>query len=215
MRRPSLFFIAISFFVLAAFLAVGTVFSQGQAQEGETHALTVRDMLAMDRISDSRVSPDGKWVLFNVRETDLEANRGQTDIWLVGTDGKGLRRLTSHPAADFSARWSPCGKCAFFLSTRSGSSQVWRIKVDGGEAQQVTSLPLDIGSLVVSETGEYLAVTMEVFPGQTPEATAEKLEEIEKRKATGRLYEKLFVRHWDTFIIAQWMQTNNEMAVLR
>lgn len=187
MRRPSLFFIAISILTLGAFFAVSPASAQAQAPSGETHPLSVRDMLAMDRISDSRVSPDGKWILFNVRETDLEANRGRTDIWLIGTDGKALRRLTSHPAADFNARWSPCGKCAFFLSTRSGSPQVWRIKVDGGEAEQVTKLPLDIGNLVVSPVGEYLAVTMEVFPGQSAEATAQKLEAIEKQKATGRL----------------------------
>jgi len=197
MRRPSLFFLAI--LLSASGVAFSPVGAQTQAGPGETHPFSIHDMLAMDRISDSRVSPDGKWILFNIRETDLEANRGRTDIWLVGTDGKGLRRLTSHPASDFNARWSPCGKCVFFLSTRSGSSQVWRIKVDGGEAQQVTSLPLDVGNLVVSQVGEYLAVTMEVFQGQTPEATAKKLEEIEKRKATGRLYEKLFVRHWDTW----------------
>src|SRR4030066_1194219 len=187
MRRPSLFLIAVSCLVSGAFFAVGPVFSQAQAEKGEIHPFSVHDMLAMDRISDLRVSPDGDWILFNVRETDLEANRGRTDIWLIGTDGKGLRRLTSHPAADFNARWSPCGKCVFFLSTRSGSSQVWRIKVDGGAAQQVTSLPLDVAHLVVSQAGEYLAVTMEVFPGQTAEATAKKLEEIEKSKATGRL----------------------------
>ncbi|MFZ2053040.1 MAG: S9 family peptidase [Candidatus Aminicenantales bacterium] len=169
------------------------------AQSEETHPFSVHDMLAMDRISDTRVSPDGKWVLFNVRETDLEANRGRTDIWLIGTDGKSLRRLTSHPAADFNARWSPGSKLIFFLSTRSGSSQVWRIKVDGGEAEQVTKLPLDVGNLIVSPAGEHLAVTMEVFPGQSVEDTVQKLEAMEKRKATGRIYEKLFVRHWDTW----------------
>ncbi len=156
-------------------------------------------MLAMDRISDSQVSPDGKWIIFNVRETDLEANRGRTDIWLVGTDGKNLRRLTTHPAADYNARWSPCGKCVFFLSTRSGSSQVWRIKVDGGEATQMTKLPLDAGNLVVSPDGETLALTMEVFPGESVETTVRKLEAIKNRKATGRLYDRLFVRHWDTW----------------
>jgi dipeptidyl aminopeptidase/acylaminoacyl peptidase len=165
----------------------------------ETHPFSVHDMLAMDRISDSQVSPDGKWILFNLRETDLEANRGRTDLWLVGTDGKGLRRLTSHPAADFNGRWSPCGKRIFFLSTRSGSSQIWRIHVDGGEAEQVTKLPLDVGNLVVSPAGGQLAVTMEVFTGQSIETTVAKLEAMEKRKATGRLYEKLFVRHWDTW----------------
>ena len=188
------------------FLAVLTVFlsfglsagaaAQAQAPE-KTHPLTIHDMLAMDRISDSKVSPDGKWIVFNVRQTDLEANRGRTDLWLVGTDGKGLRRLTNHPAADFNGRWTPCGQWVFFLSTRSGSSQVWRIKVDGGEAEQITHLPLDVGSLVL--TKGLLAVTMEVFPGTTPEETAVQLDAIEKGKATGRLYEKLFVRHWDTW----------------
>jgi dipeptidyl aminopeptidase/acylaminoacyl peptidase len=185
--------------VLIVFLSVGLsarTVAQAQAPE-KTHPLTIHDMLAMDRISDSKVSPDGKWIVFNVRQTDLEANRGRTDLWLVGTDGKGLRRLTNHPAADFNGRWTPCGQWVFFLSTRSGSSQVWRIKVDGGEAEQVTHLPLDVGSLVL--TKGLLAVTMEVFPGATPEETAAKLEAIEKGKATGRLYEKLFVRHWDTW----------------
>jgi dipeptidyl aminopeptidase/acylaminoacyl peptidase len=165
----------------------------------DTHPFSAHDMLAMDRISDSQVSPDGKWIAFNVRTTDLDANRGRTDIWIVGADGRNLRRLTSHPAADSSARWAADGKGLFFLSARSGSSQVWRIRLDGGEAQQVTSLPLDAGTLVVSSDGKTLAVGVEVFPGQSLEATAKKLESLEKRKATGRLYDRLFVRHWDTW----------------
>ena len=171
-------------------------FAAAQAPE-KTHPLTIHDMLAMDRISDSQVSPDGKWIAFTVRETDLAANRGRTDIWLVGTDGKGLHRLTNHPASDFNPRWTPCSQWIFFLSTRSGSSQVWRIKVDGGEAEQWTRLPLDVGNLVVAKAK--LAFTMDVFPGLTPEATAAKLEAIAKGPATGRLYDKLFVRHWDTW----------------
>ncbi len=199
MRRISSIFIIVLVSASGMFPAVPAPGIHPPNPSVETHPFSVQDMLAMDRISDSRVSPDGKWVLFNVRETDLKANRGRTDIWLVGKDGSGLRRLTSHPAADFSARWSPCGKCVFFLSTRSGSSQVWRIRIDGGEAEQITHLPLDVGNLIVSPAGGILGVTMEVFPGQSIEDTVQKLEEIEKRQATGRLYEKLFVRHWDTW----------------
>jgi dipeptidyl aminopeptidase/acylaminoacyl peptidase len=186
-----------SIVLFLALLAVFPVLATAQAP-AKTHPLTVHDMLAMDRISDSRVSPDGKWIAFNVRETDLVANRGRTDIWLVGTDGQGLRRLTNHPAADFNGRWTPCGQWIFFLSTRSGSSQIWRIKVDGGEAEQISRLPLDVGNLVLVKG--MLAFTMDVFPGMTPEATAARLEAIEKGPATGRLYEKLFVRHWDTWV---------------
>jgi dipeptidyl aminopeptidase/acylaminoacyl peptidase len=203
MRRVLIAMIAIAFLTLNPAGAASSLQQQPQSQSQsppeKTHPFSVQDMQVMDRISDSQVSPDGKWIVFNVRETDLEANRGRTDIWLVDTDGKGLRRLTSHPAADFNARWSPCGKCIFFLSTRSGSAQVWRIKVDGGEAEQITNLPLDVGSLIMSPIGETLAVTMEVFPGISAEATAQKLEAAKKSKATGRLYEKLFVRHWDAW----------------
>jgi dipeptidyl aminopeptidase/acylaminoacyl peptidase len=157
-------------------------------------------MLAMDRLSDPQVSPDGRSVAFVRRETDLEANRGRTDLWLVDVDGKNLRRLTSHEAGDFNPRWAPDGESIWFISTRSDSSQVWRIRIDGGEAERVTDEPLDVGNLVVSRDGKYIAFTMEVFPdGSTPAETKDRLDEIEKKKSTGRIYERIFVRHWDTW----------------
>lgn len=170
------------------------------AARGQTHPFSVRDMLAMDRISDPQASPDGKRVVFVVRRTDLEANRGRMDLWLVSTETARLRRLTSHPENDSSPRWSPEGRTIWFLSDRSGSSQVWKIPVDGGEAEQVTDEPLDAGNLLLSPDGEHIAYTMEVFPGgETVECTDKRLEQLEQRKATGRLYDKLFVRHWDAW----------------
>ena len=166
----------------------------------QTHPFSVNDMLAMDRLSDPQVSPDGKWIVFVLRVTDLEANRGRTDLWLLGADGTGLRRLTSHPEGDSNPRWTPDGKSVFFISTRSDSSQVWRIPIDGGEAQQVTDLPLDVGNLLVSPNGNHIAFTMEVFPDcKTIAQTKDKLDEIKQRKTTGRIYERIFVRHWDTW----------------
>jgi len=164
----------------------------------ESHPFSVHDMLAMDRISDPQLSPDGKWIVFTLRKTDLEANRGRTDIWMVGVDGKGLRRLTSHPSSDWNPRWSKCGKKIWFLSDRSGSSQVWTIRVDGGEAEQFTDLPLDVGNLVVSPYGGYIAFTMDVFPDKgCPGCTKKKLDEIKNKKSSGILFEKVFIRHWD------------------
>jgi len=76
------------------------------------------------------------------------------------------------------------------------SSQVWRIAVDGGEAEQVTRLPLDVDALEVSPSGQYLLFAMPVFPGLSPEETKAKLDEKEKSKASGVLYERLFFREW-------------------
>jgi dipeptidyl aminopeptidase/acylaminoacyl peptidase len=165
-----------------------------------THPFSVHDMLAMARISDPQVSPDGKWIVFVLRQTDLEGNKGLTDIWLVSSDGADLRRLTSHKAADSNPRWAPDGKSIWFISTRAETSQVWRIRVDGGEAEQVTDEPLDVGNLIAAPDGKHIAFTMEVFLDcNTPAKTKDRLDEIKKRKTTGRIYDHIFVRHWDSW----------------
>ncbi|HVO45127.1 MAG TPA: S9 family peptidase [Steroidobacteraceae bacterium] len=163
---------------------------------------TVDDMVRLKRISDPQVSPDGRYVVYVLRETDMEANKGRTDLWLVDLTAKTStpRRLTQNEADDFSPRWSPDGRWIYFLSTRSGLAQVWRLSLDGGEASRVTDYPLDVGSLKVSPSGDRLAVTMEVLPECTElRCTQEKLAAREKSKATGRVYDRLFIRHWDTW----------------
>jgi dipeptidyl aminopeptidase/acylaminoacyl peptidase len=166
----------------------------------ETHPFSVRDMVAMERISDPQASPDGSTIAFVVRTTDLEANKGRTDVWAVGVDGSRLRRLTTHDANDSNPRWAPDGKSLYFISTRSGEAQVWQLPIDGGEPRQVTDLPLDVGNLVVSPDGKHLAFSLEVFPDcDTPECTRKRLDEDAKRKTSARVYERLFIRHWDSW----------------
>jgi dipeptidyl aminopeptidase/acylaminoacyl peptidase len=146
------------------------------------------------------VSPDGRQVVFGISSLDEAANRRRSDLWMVGVDGSALRRLTTHPAGEFNARWAPDGSAVFFLSTRSGSSQVWRIGMEGGEAQQVTDLPLSVGSMALSPDGSRLAVSMEVFPDCPDLAcTADRLSKEASRTSSGVLYDRLFIRHWDTW----------------
>lgn len=164
------------------------------------HPFTVHDLVAMERISDPQMSPDGRTILFNLRTTDLEANRGRTDLWTVSIDGGAPRRLTTHEASDSNGRWSQDGKAIYFLSTRSGSSQVWRLSLDGGEPVQITDLPLDVSALEISPADRLLGFSLEVFPDcDTIACTRERLDEVAARPASGRLYESLPVRHWDSW----------------
>lgn len=184
---------------LASIIIISLIFCGWNLFAADPHPFNVHDLVTMDRIFGQTVSPDGKLIAFVIRKTDMEANKGRTDIWLIGTDGTGLKQLTKDKAADFNPLWSKDGKSIYFLSTRSKSSQVWRIPVTGGEAVAVTALPLDVGNLILSPDGTKLAFTMEVYPGKCLCGTVNKLEEIKNQKATGRVYTKVFIRHWDTW----------------
>jgi dipeptidyl aminopeptidase/acylaminoacyl peptidase len=167
---------------------------------GPKKGFTVDDMLAMQRISEPHVSPDGRLVAFTVRETDFEANRGRTDIWVATTDGAQVRRLTTHPDGDSSPRFTADGKTIYFLSSRSGSSQVWKISPAGGEAEQVTRVPLDVSGFVVFPDGKRLILAMDVYPdAKTLEETVKKEEQLASSKVKARVYDSLLFRHWDTW----------------
>jgi len=164
------------------------------------HPFDVRDLIAMDRVSSPAVSPDGRSVVFVVSALDLEANRRRTDLWMVDAAGGEPRRLTSHPASDVSPVWAPDGQSVLFLSSRSGSMQVWRQPIGGGEAVPVTALPLHVGSFVLSRDGRLVAVSLEVFPDcDTLACTTARLDERAEAKASGQIFDRLFLRHWDTW----------------
>jgi dipeptidyl aminopeptidase/acylaminoacyl peptidase len=160
--------------------------------------LTIDDMLAMRRVADPAVSPDGKWVAFTVRDTDIDANRGRTDVWLATTDGASVRQLTTHVENDQGAQWTADGAWLYFTSSRSGSQQVWRIRPSGGEAEQVTKLPADVNGYKLFPDGKRLIVAVEVWP--TAKSIAESVKrdgERSKSKIKARAYDSLLFRHWD------------------
>ena len=162
------------------------------------HGLTIGDMLAMRRIGDPAVSPDGKYVAFSVRDTDLDANRGRFDLWLAASDGSSVRQLTSHPENDQEPQWTADGRWIYFLSSRSGSAQVWRLRPDGGEAEAVTKLPVDVNGFRVFPDGKRMVLALEVWPdAKTLADTARRDDERAKSKVKARVYEQLLFRHWD------------------
>lgn len=166
------------------------------------HPFNVDDLVRMQRVSDPVLSPDGRTVVYTVRETDLAANRGRTDLWSLDLATKGAqpRRLTTNPENDSSPEWSADGREIYFLSTRNGSSQVWRLPANGGEAIQVTSLPLDVGSFRLASNAGRIAVTLEVFSDCNDLAcTADRLKQTKDAKDSGEAYDRIFVRHWDTW----------------
>jgi dipeptidyl aminopeptidase/acylaminoacyl peptidase len=184
-------------------LAVFAAFATSAPAAGAATAFTPEDLVVLKRVSDPQVSPDGRYVAFVQRETDLQANKGRTSVWvldLTRADKASLQRLTALKDNASSPRWAPEGRTLYFLSAHSGTAQVWRLVLGDGEPRRVTDYPLDVGSLKVSPRGDVLALSMEVFPDCASLAcTQERLAARSRDKATGRSYDRLFMRHWDTW----------------
>jgi len=162
---------------------------------------TVEDLVRLKRLSDPQAAPDAHVLAFVQRETDMDANKGRTSLWLLDLRAPGSepQRASGGAFSDSSPRWGRDSRTLYFLSTRSGSAQVWRLNLPALAAQQITDYPLDVGSFALSPRGDQLALTMQVFPDcETLQCTRERLEARRKASAKGQLYERVFIRHWDT-----------------
>jgi dipeptidyl aminopeptidase/acylaminoacyl peptidase len=162
--------------------------------------LTFDTFISMGRVSDPQISPDGRRVVFVVTWQDEEANKSNSDLYMVPISGGDVRRLTRRPGTDSQPRWSPDGRRIAFTSSRSGDAQVWVLPVDGGEAQQVTDLSTGASSPQWTPDGESIVFTSSVFPDcPDDDCNAKKLKEQEESKVKARVIEELLYVHWDSW----------------
>ena len=197
---------------LSLALSLAAAAGPAAAAAAETRGFTARDMAGLDRISDLQVSPDGRVALYDLRSTDWANNRASHALYRLELSSRGgaPQRLTISDQGANTARWSPDGRAIYFLSGRSGLQQLWRAAPDGSGAVQVTNLPLDVQAYRVSPDGRRLAVSLAVFPDCPTLACTVERQHQPKSAATGQIYDRLMVRHWD-----QWMDgTQNHLFVL-
>jgi Tol biopolymer transport system component len=79
-------------------------------------------------------SPDGKMLVYTA------GRNNEWDIYAIASDGSGTEvRLTAQPGLDDGPEYSPDGRFIYFNSVRSGTMQIWRMKPDGGDPEQLTN----------------------------------------------------------------------------
>jgi len=182
---------------LAAAVALILVAPLHAAQNA--HPFDVHDLVMMDRVSDPALSPDGKLVAFQVRETDYDANKGKNGIWIVPAGGGKSTRLTDKALNATSPRWAADGS-VYFLAPDKDTSQLWRVDAKGGAAQAATSLALDVNNFKFSPDGKHVLLSIDVFTDcDSLACTKKRLDDRKSDKASGTLYDTIFVRHWDTW----------------
>ena len=169
----------------------------------DARGFDVRDMAALDRVSSPTLSPAGQVLVFAQREVDFDTGKSETGLFsrnLLTRDVAPPRRLTPAGWSVNSPVFSPDGGTVYFLSAKGGSQQLYAIPAAGGKPRQLTDFALDVGSYRLSPDGSRIAFSADTFADCADFAcTSKRLADTKASKASGVVYDQLFVRHWDTW----------------
>jgi len=168
------------------------------------HGLQPRELASMDRYSAPTLTSDGRIVVFAKRVVDFDANKGATSLFtrnLVTRDAAPPRRLTPEGWNVNTPQVSRDGKTVYFLSAKSGSQQLYAIPLSGGTPRQLTAFAADVGDYQVSPDGTHVAFNAETFADCAADfaCTKKRVDETGKKKASGVVFDRMFIRHWDAW----------------
>lgn len=147
------------------------------------------------RLGEAIVSPDGGKLLMTVTYFDIPQNKSNTDIWLMNSDGSDLKQLTRTPWSEFNLRWKPDGKTIFFLSTESGSVQLWEMNTHGTGKIKITDIEGGINGFQFSPDMKKIMYTANVKVNPTVHDMHPDLP-----LTSGRINTDLMYRHWDHWV---------------
>jgi dipeptidyl aminopeptidase/acylaminoacyl peptidase len=174
--------------------------------QAQKHPFTFEDMMALKRVGAPVPSPDGKWVVFDCEDVDLEANTKISHLWIVPASGGESRRLNPTPNHEERPRFSPDGKRLIWTSKATDPTQIWMCDFDPeagqlvGKPHQFTSISTGADGGIWSPDGKNIVFVSAVYPDCKDDAcNKQRDEELKKSKVKAKIFTRLFYRHWNAF----------------
>ena len=151
---------------------------------------------ALGRVSDPKVSPDGKKILFGISYESVEQNKSNNDLYLIDVDGKNLTRITYTPKSESCFSWFDGGQSVVFMyPDDNGKPQVWIMKADGTERKQLSFVEKGIEGFLFSPDQSKVMIIGTVKYSRNADDIYPDLP-----KATGRIIDDLMYKHWDEWV---------------
>ena len=173
--------------------------------------MTFEDMMAMKRLGETAVSPDGKWLAYSVTTVDLAKNTKTTELWLQQISGGAPIKLAETQPGDGSPQFSADNKHLLFTSSRDGSQQIWTADFDTAtgatsNAKKLTTIATEADNAKWSPDGHFVVFTSSVYPDcpaitfdntEGDRCNADKDKAAADSKVKAQIFTALLYRHWN------------------
>jgi dipeptidyl aminopeptidase/acylaminoacyl peptidase len=158
--------------------------------------MTATDMHMMHRLGAPEVSPDGRWAVFTISSTDLAANKRNNTLYLLDLKAKAAAPQPVKGAEKGHDAVFGSDGSIWFIMEAGGQDQLFRM-IDGGAPTQVSNLKGEIAGFKLAPSGDRLVV----WADRDLRCADFACDGLPKKPETGsgRTYDQLFVRHWDTW----------------
>lgn len=156
--------------------------------------LTPEILWKFGRLSDHQLAPDGSSVIFNVTRYDYHTNKKIADIFIVPTEGGKVTKLTSSDGSYYNARWRPDGNAIGYISSHSGTPQIWEMNIDGSSQTIKSDIEGGLNGFEYSPSGDKIFYLKDV---KLEKNTADIYPDLPL--ANVRIIDDLMYRHWDSW----------------
>ena len=141
------------FFAILCFLGY---LNQGIAQP----AFSSMDVFELEWVTSPQISPDGKQIVYVRNGMDIMQDKRQSRIWLIGTDGEGHQKLSSHDRNEGNPIWGPKGQRIAFTASTEAGAELFVYWANSGKIARLSQIPASPGGLSWSPDGKWLAFSM-------------------------------------------------------
>jgi dipeptidyl aminopeptidase/acylaminoacyl peptidase len=163
------------------------------------HVMRFEDLAAIHRIGAPNLSPDGKWLAYDVSTPDLAANKSFSGVYLIPSAGGTPKLISDGKHQDNGAAWSPDGKTIAYVSNRDGGAhQVYLYDVAAGTSRKVSDVAGGAGTVKWIPDGSGVVIVSDIYPdcGVDPACIKDKTAAEANKPTKARVLTGLLYRHW-------------------
>lgn len=166
----------------------------------ENGMLTPEVLEAFGRVSEPKVSPDGKKIAFTIAYEDIEENKGNAEIYLMNADGSGMERLTTTAGSEGNLQWIENGERLAFIAKDSDTEkpQIFSIAPDGSGRRRHSAVESGVDCFVISPDGKKVVYSTQIKDFNQNDSTLF----AGLPKTSGRVVDDLMYKHWDEWVSA-------------